>query len=262
MTTPDINSFQRTGNPQADLARWEAMGGTKEQLQAAFGDPERPNSTFTAGQQFPPMPPNGNIWGGSMPMMQGGMMSPMGMMGGMPPMPQVLDFSTTSSTSSTSTSSTSSSTASTKKTNIAKGYGKNDEQKTHMQEDNYQTYITKAENTQLTKQERKDIKKQTKAYSTEMCRWYKDFEKELNNERKAAVKEAKKSGKSKEEIQAIYDEYQSRIDNLMENEVKAKFQEIYPNEDYYAVRYNMDEIWRGSNTGLFGTTPQLIYTTK
>lgn len=256
MATPDINSFRPTGDPKADLARWEAMGGTKEQLQAAFGDPERPNSTFTAEQQFPPMPPNGNIWGGQMPMM-GGMIPQMGMMGGMSPMfpPHVLDFSTTASTSSTSTSSTSSSTASTKKTNIAKGYGKTDEQKTHMQEDNYQTYITKAESTELTKQERKDIKKQTKAYLKEMEQWRKEYKKSIKDEIKAAHK-----GKSNDECEAINNEFKEKTEAY----VKAKFKEKYPDVDYYAVMYNMSEIHRASReSGLFHSeTPQLIYMTK
>lgn len=121
MTTPDINKFQRTGDPQADLARWEAMGGTKKQLQAAFGDPEKPNSTFTAGQEFQPMPPNGNIWGGQMPMM--GMMPQMGMPmigAGMPMMmsqmgmpefmPQIYPYVNLSSTSENLTKASTSST--------------------------------------------------------------------------------------------------------------------------------------------------------
>lgn len=251
MTTPDINSFRPTGDPQADLARWEAMGGTKEQLKAAFGDPERPNSTFTAGQQFPPMPPNGNIWGGQMPMMP---MMGAPMMGGMFGPPPFADFSTTSGSSSTTTSTTTS-TSSTKESNIAKGYGKTDEQITHMQEDNYQTYVTKAENTQLTKQERKDIKKQTKAYLNEMEQWRKEYKKSIKDEIKAAHK-----GKSNDECEAINNEYIERTEAY----VKAKFEEKYPDVDYYAVMYNMSEIHRASReSGLFHSeTPQLIYMTK
>lgn len=244
MTTPDINSFRPTGDPQADLARWEAMGGTKEQLQAAFGDPERPNSTFTAGQQFPPMPPNGNIWGGQMPMMP--------MMGEMFGPPPFAGFSTTSSSSSTTTSVT---TSSAKKSNIAKGYGKTDEQKTHSQEDNYQTYITKAENTQLTKQERKDLKKQTKAYFKEMEQWRKEYKKSVKDEIKAAQK-----GKSKDEKAAIDNEYKEKTEAY----VKAKFEEKYPDVDFYAVMFNGSELGRATaESGLFHSeTPQLIYMTK
>lgn len=253
------NEFRITGNPEADAANYASLNGlslddAKAKLKEMYGDPNKPNSTFTAGQQFPPMPPNGNIWGGQMPMM-GGMMPPMCMMGGMPPMLQVLDFSTTASSSSTSTSSSSSSTSSAKKSNIAKGYGKTDEQKTHMQEDNYQTYITKAENTQLTKQERKDLKKQTKAYFKEMEQWRKEYEKSVKDEIKAAQK-----GKAKDECEAINNEYKEKTEAY----VKAKFEEKYPDVDYYAVMYNRSEIHRASReSGLFySETPQLIYMTK
>ncbi len=254
MTTPDINSFRPTGDPQADLARWKAMGGTKEQLQAAFGDPNKPNSTFTAGQQFPPMPPNGNIWGGQIPMM--GMMPQVGMpmMGGMSPFcpSPFANFSASSSSSSTITSTT---TSSAKKSNIAKGYGKTDEQKTHSQEDNYQTYIKKAENTQLTKQERKDIKKQTKAYFKEMEQWRKEYKKSVKDEIKSAQK-----GKSKNECEAINNEYKEKTEAY----VKARFEEKYPDLDFYAVMFNSSEIGRATaESGLFHSeTPQLIYLTK
>lgn len=259
MTTPDINSFRPTGDPQADLAKWVAMGGTKEQLQAAFGEPNKPNSTFTVGQQFPPMPPNGNIWGGNMQMM--GMMPQMGMpmidapmMGGMLPFGPFpfTDFSATVSSSSTTTSAT---TSTAKKSNIAKGYGKTDEQKTHMQEDNYQTYITKAENTQLTKQERKDLKKQTNAYFKEMEQWRKEYKKSVKDEIKAA-----KKGKSKDEKAAIDNEYKEKTEAY----VKAKFEEKYPDVDFYAVMFNGSELARATaESGFFHSeTPQLIYMEK
>lgn len=200
MTIPNINNFQRTGDPQADLARWEAMGGTKEQLQAAFGNPERPNSTFAANLQFPPMPPSGNIWGRQMPMMP----PTMGMMGFMSPMYPYLgstsetsaktstsSMSTVNTSTNVSTSSTESTSAKTNNSGLAKYADVSSlENENFMFGSNNGSSLVLPKNiVELkTKSEIKSLKKQYQAYQKEFKSYAADYMHAHNKELKTELK--------------------------------------------------------------------------
>lgn len=201
-----------------------SLDEAKSQLKARFGDPQKPPISAFGPQAYPPLPPSGNIWGGT---------------------------TTTAATNSASTVTVS--TASTVSTvSSPKDYGKTDAQKKHMNEENYYKYIEMGQNTNLTKDEIKDQKKLTKAYCKEIEQFQKDYEKDC----KAKLKEAKKAGKSKAELTILKNEYESKAEGY----VLAKFKEKYPDVDYYAVQYNASEIGRAVIESSFfhAVKPKLI----